>query len=444
MTEARKPSLLAQSLMMFCGNSSGYIVAIITGIVVARTLGPAGKGVASYAALVMALFTTFGNGLQTGLMHECGRHGKPQTLAYGAALRLLGMTMLPAAAALLAVALLDPRHAAFAYVAIAVPFAVYAQVANGIFLLHQDIRTPVIQNAIPTFGCGLLTIPALTIFHGGLTAVLAIWAVSFVAGGTFAMIRLNAYLPPWSLASTWDLVRSQAWFGIRSGTASLASFLNLRIDVFVVSIMLDARTLGVYTLAVATGELMWQVSRPLTTATSGRVASAERPRAIALTCTVARAVLAVEVVLGIAIFALAPLAVRLVYGTPFAETGPIVRWLLPGLILYAAQAPLLSFVTVKEGNATAALAIQVASVFACAAVSVALVPHLGIFGAALATTITYCCAAVATAILFARSTGVSIAAFTLLGREDLSRLRSLVERAIPACRRVPERVGANP
>ena len=443
MPDARKPSLIGQALMMFCGNSSGYLVAIITGIVVARTLGPAGKGVASYAALVMALFTTFGNGLQTGLMHECGRQGRPQALAYGAALRLLGLTMFPAAAALFAVAILDPRHAAFAYVAIAIPFAVYSQVANGIFLLHSDLRTPMIQNAIPTFGCGLLTIPALTVFHGGLNAVLAIWAVSFVAGGIFSMIRLSAYLPPWSLASSWDLVRSQGWFGLRSGSASLAAFLNLRIDVFVVSIMLDARTLGVYTLAVATGELMWQVSRPLTVAVSGRIASAERPHAVALTCTVARSILALEMLLGIAIFALAPLAVRFVYGAAFAEAGPTVRWLLPGLILYAAQAPLLYFVTVKEGNASATLAIQAASVIACAAISIALVPRLGIFGAALATTITYCCAAAATAYLFARAAGVSVPAFTLLQRDDLERLRSLFGRLVPARRSMPERVGAN-
>jgi O-antigen/teichoic acid export membrane protein len=397
----------------------------------------------SYAALVMALFTTFGNGLQTGLMHECTRRGAPQTAAYGAALRLLGFTMLPAAAVLLAVAFVDPRHAAFAYVAIAIPFAVYSQIANGIFLLHNDIRTPVIQNAIPTFGCGVLTIPALTVLHGGLTSVLAIWAATFVAGGVFSMIRLSAYLPPWSLASSWDVVRGQAWFGLRSGTGALATFLNLRIDVFVVSIMLDARTLGVYTLAVATGELMWQVSRPLTVATSGRIASAERPRAIALTCTVARAIFAIEVLLGIAIFALAPLAVRFVYGSAFAEAGPIVRWLLPGLILYAAQAPLLYFITVKEGNATASLAIQATSVFACAAISVLLVPALGIFGAALATTITYCCAAAVTASLFARAAGVSVATFMLLQRTDLERLRSLLERIVPARRPVPDQVGVS-
>lgn len=426
MAEGRKPGLVGQALIMFCSNSSGYLVAILTGIVVARTLGPAGKGVASYAALVMALFTTFGNGLQTSLMHECGREGKPQILAYGAALRLLGLTMLPISAALLAIALLDPRHASFAYVACAVPFAVYAQVANGIFLLNGDIRTPVIGNAFATIGVGLFTIPALTIFHGGLTAVLGIWAAMFVAAGCYSMIRLSAYLPAWSLATSWDLVRSQGWFGLRSGSASLATFLNLRIDVFVVSMMLDTRTLGIYTLAVATGELMWQVSRPLTFATSGRVASAERGVAIALSCTVARNILFVETLLGIAIFALAPEAVRFVYGPAFVQSGTVVRWLLPGLILYAAQAPLTYFVTVKEGNATATLAIQVAAVIVCAAISVLTIHRLNIFGAALATTVTYGCAAAASSFLFMRATGASPASFTLLRRTDVERFRSLV------------------
>jgi O-antigen/teichoic acid export membrane protein len=138
----------------------------------------------------------------------------------------------------------------------------------------------------------------------------------------------------------------------------------------------------------------------------------------------------------VAIFALAPLAVQFVYGAAFAEAGSVVRWLMPGLVLYAAQVPLLYFLSVKEGNATAALAIQAASVVACAAISLLLVPRIGIFGAALATTVTYCCAAAATGALFARSTGSAVTAFTLLGRADLGRLRALLERVTPERGRV--------
>jgi len=440
--KARTQSLAGQTLIAFLGNSGAYVVAILTGVVVARVLGPAGKGVASYASLVLMLFATFGTGLQEGIMYECGRNGSSQPLVYGAAMRLLGLTMLPIAALLFAVALLFPSHAAFAYVACALPFVVYIQIANGIFLLNNDVRATVVQGSIPTLGVAVLTIPALTMFHGGLTAVLAIWAAMYAVSGCYAMLRLNVYLPALSLAGSWTLVREQAWFGFKAGSTSLTNFLNLRIDVFVVSVMLDARTLGIYTLAVATGELMWQVSRPLVWSASGRIAAAERTVAIALTGAVTRNILAAECVLGALIFGLAPYAVRLVYGPAYAESGSIVLWLLPGLVLYAAQGPIALFLTVKEGKPMLTLAIQVASVLACATISVLTIHRLNIFGAALATTVTYCCAAVASGVLFARATGAPAASFTLLQPQDWDRIRTLLKRLVPVRSARPDRVGA--
>lgn len=444
MANAPKPSVLGQTLITFFGNSSGYVVAILTGIVVARTLGPAGKGVAAYAALVMALFTTFASGMQGAIMHECGSRGTGQERVYGAALRLLGLTMLPASAVLIALAVLDPRHASLAYVACAVPFAVYCQISCSIFLLHNDVRTTVIQGAIPTFGVALLTVPALTIFHGGLTAVLAIWAAMFVASGLYCFVRLGAYFPPLTLRSDWALVREEGLFALKGGLTGLAAFLNLRIDVFVVSAMLDARTLGVYTLAVASGEMLWQVSRPLAWTTMGRIAAADRVQAIRLTNAVTRNILAVECVLGAIVFFIAPFAVRLVYGSAFAQSGLVMRWLMPGLILYAAQSTLSYFISVKEGRPAATLAVQVASVIACAAISVLTIHRLGIFGAALATNVTYCCAALAAALLYGRFTGTPLAAITILQREDFARFARILERIRPIRRAaVPEGAGTS-
>jgi O-antigen/teichoic acid export membrane protein len=440
MPKASPPSVVGQTLTTFFGNSSGYLVAIITGIVVARTLGPAGKGVASYAALVMALFTAAGGGLQTAVMYQCGRN-ESQTLVYGAALRLLGLTMLPVAVVLAGIAWFDPHYASLAYVACAVPFAVYGQVACGLLLLHNDVRSTVIQGAIPTIGVGLLTIPALTVFHGGLTAVLAIWAGTFVASGCYAMLRVNAYLPAVTFATSHALIVEQGWFGLKSGSVTLAGFLNLRIDVFVVSFMLDARTLGVYTLAVATGELMWQVTRPLVWTTIGRMTNADRPQAAVLTAKVTRHILAMSCLAGAAVFVLAPFAVRLVYGPAFAESGQIVRWLMPGVILYAAQGPLANFITIKEGRPLATLAIQVSSVAACAAISILLIPTLNVFGAALATAVTYCFASLALALVFTRSTGLPLATLVLLQPDDVARVRRMLGGLVPGSRARPEALG---
>src|ERR1700722_16824107 len=361
MRTARRPSVIGQTLMTFCTNSSGYVVAILTGIVVARVLGPAGKGIASYAALLLGLFTTFGLGLQSAIMYECGR-GKSQEVAFGTVLRLLGATMLPIAALLILIAIRYPEHAALIYVACALPFAVYCQTANAVFLLNNDIRTTAIQGLIPTLGVGLLTVPALAIFHGGLNAVLTIWAGMFFAAACFTIIRLNKYLPAFSLRADAGQGRALAIFALKAGFASLAGFLNLRIDIFVVSLLLDTRTLGIYTLAVASGEMMWQVSRPLAWTMVGRVAAAERGRPIELTNKLTRNILAVECALGVIVFLLAPLAVGLVYGPAYAESANVMRWLLPGMIIYATNGPLSYFISVKEGTPAKSLGIQLGSV----------------------------------------------------------------------------------
>jgi O-antigen/teichoic acid export membrane protein len=436
MPEARKPTLLGQALVAFCGNSSGYLVAILTGIVVARVLGPSGKGIVAYAALVMAVFTTTGAGLQNGVLRQCGPNGKPQQPVYGAALRLMGIMLVPITLGLVAVAMLDPRYGSFWFVAAAVPFGLFIQIANGVLLLNNDVRSTVIGGAIPTVGAGVATIPALLVFHGGLIAVLAIWTASFAASALYALIRINTYLAAFSARTSSEYVREQAVFGWKSGSSSVAAFLNLRIDIFVVSVMLDVRTLGIYTLAVATGELMWQLSRPVTLTAMGRIAVLEPAAATELAAKVTRHVLALEAAVGVAIFVLAPPAVRFVYGPVFAQSADVVRWLLPGLVLYATASTLTYYVSVKAGRPAIMLAIQLGSMLICAAVSILTIGSLGIFGAALATTVTYCTAAVIVCVLFARLAGISPARFLLLQRSDFERLRRMWERAVPHAPRV--------
>jgi O-antigen/teichoic acid export membrane protein len=275
---------------------------------------------------------------------------------------------------------------------------------------------------------GLLTVPALTIFHGGLNAVLTIWSGMFFAAACFTIIRLNKYLPAFSLRADAGQGRALAIFALKAGFASLAGFLNLRIDIFVVSLLLDARTLGIYTLAVATGEMMWQVSRPLSWTMIGRIAKAERSQAIELTNRITRNILAVECALGAVLFFLAPYAVQFVYGPAYAQSASVMRWLMPGLVIYATSGPLSYFVSIKMGKPSKPLVIQVSSVVLCAGISFMAIPRLNVFGAALATTVTYCCATMAIAAMYMRYSGSSLAAFTILQAEDLARFGRLAAR----------------
>jgi O-antigen/teichoic acid export membrane protein len=444
MPTAPKATILRQTLLTFCGQSSGLVVAIFSGIVVARSLGPAGKGVLALAMLALAVFSTYGDGIQSAIMYQCGRNREPEQLVYGACLRIVGAVFIPLAAVLFALGLFFPRYSFLAFVGCAIPFTVYGQVANGFFLLKNRIATTIVQGAFGTFGYALIVVPALLIWHVGINGVLAIWAATTMLAGIYAFVCLSAALPVSAVRrTTREVVREQFRFSLKSGGIAVAGFLNLRVDVWVVGLMLDARLLGIYSLAVATAELMWQVSRPLIWTTFGRIAAAERSHSIALTAAVTRNVLAVETVVGVILFAIAPVLITRVYGSAYADSANVVRWLIPGVIFYAATSTMGYYLSVKEGMPMAMFWMLTSSVIICALITATTLPVLGLYGAALATSVTYVLSAIVKGVLFMRTTGSSLRSFTLISAEDFERYqRALSNLRLRGARVIRQRPAA--
>src|ERR1700677_459408 len=132
-------NIVRQTLLTFCGQSGGYVVAIFTGIVVARTLGPAGKGVVALAMLLLAIFTSYGDGIQSAIMYQCGNRREPEKLVYAAALQLIGAVFVPLSIALLITGFAVPRFGTLIFVAVAIPFSVYIQGANSFLLMRNQV-----------------------------------------------------------------------------------------------------------------------------------------------------------------------------------------------------------------------------------------------------------------------------------------------------------------
>jgi O-antigen/teichoic acid export membrane protein len=423
-------NIVRQTLLTFCGQSGGYVVAIFTGIVVARTLGPAGKGIIALAMLLLAIFTTYGDGIQSAIMYQCGNRREPENLVYAAALRLIGAVFVPLSIALLITGFAVPRFATLIFVAVAIPFSVYIQVANSFLLMRNQVAATLVIGAFVTFGYALVVVPALLIWHADANAILGIWAVMYLLSAAYAWTRVTALIPPSAARRTTPAVLfEQARFGFKSGSISVATFLNLRVDVFIVGLMLDARTLGIYSLAVATAELLWQLSRPLGWSTMGRIAVAERAAAIELTASVTRNTLAVVAVAGAILFVIAPAAIAFVYGAAYAESGQVLRWLIPGAVCYAANGMIGYYLATREGKPLTIFFQQSASVIACAVITAATLHVIGIYGAALATSVTYIVSTIFRGVVFSRTTGASPLSFMVLNAADLRRYARLVGHA---------------
>jgi hypothetical protein len=134
---------------------------ILAGIATARAFGPAGKGIISYAGVFVYFASAATEGLRNALAYRVG-HDVPVRAAWYSALRFLAL-LAPAGTLLFAgLWIADPTQIAFAFVAIAFPFAAFLQTVNMLYLVRHAIERINVQNAY-TVGAGsaLVTLVAV-------------------------------------------------------------------------------------------------------------------------------------------------------------------------------------------------------------------------------------------------------------------------------------------
>jgi O-antigen/teichoic acid export membrane protein len=416
-----KRSLTRNIIQTFSTQVAAQLISVLAGIVVARTIGPAGKGFISYAMTVVGLVTVFFYGFGDAVMVQFGKKGLSARAVHSAALRVLTAVMSVVIPVLVIIAICAPSQRPLAAAAAALPFAIYIQLMTPFLMVREKIGLVNSRAILQNFGTAALTVPLLLFAHLGLPAVVGSWVLFYVVAGAQTVWGLRPILassPPAADSST-DVLAEQIRFGTRAAGASAAGFLNLRIDVFVVSIMFSAAALGWYTLAIASGELMWQVSRAFVWSAVGRIGSSSQAESAELVARLTRNTLAIVGSLGIVAFLAGPWLIVHVYGQSFAPAGAALRWALPGLIAYAAEVALTSFIVLQLGRPLMMVWVQSASAATCAALTFAMAGRFGIVGAAASTSLTYLVVTGVLISLFVRATGIPLRRLVIIQREDL-------------------------
>jgi len=232
---------------------------------------------------------------------------------------------------------------------------------------------------------------------------------AYVAAAVWSTFGLRELLGAGDGARRAGLAREQVVFAAKSALSSNVTFLAMRVDVFIVSAVLAPASLGIYTLALATGEVMWQVSRSVIWSSTGRVATLPKDESAQLVARVVRSLIVVQVAVGLVLFACGPWLIAHVYGARFAESGMLLRLLLPGLVLYSADGMLSSFIGVRAGRPALLLGLEAITLVVCAAATFALIPRYGLAGAAVADSLAYVIAFAVKVGMFARLGNVSYA-----------------------------------
>ncbi len=419
-------TLVAQTMHTLGSMAGNQGLQIAAGIALSRIYGPPGKGLVTYAGIAILGVIAIADGLASAIARQCGDDLGKGPAAVAAAQRIIAIVSAIAAAPLIAAGSLIPGQHALIYVGFAFPFALYVQTISGFHLIALRVERTNVASLVINGGAAAAMLLAAILFHPKIDMILSIWAAGYVAGA--AIIYQGLPQQRAERRTVDELFAAQLRFALRSSSASLVTFLASRVDVFIVAGTLSAAALGNYTLALACGELMWQIGRAISWSAYGRVATAPFATAAVLTAKITRIVVAIEVLAALAAFIAGPAVFTVVYGPAFADAGPVLRILAPGMALYAADSILTYFISVKIGRPGTILRVEAVTLIVCAVGSLTTVGHYGMIGPAIATTVAYLVSFSVKLLLFVRATSIGPAALLLVGPADFRPDKSAPER----------------
>lgn len=416
--------VMSDGLYTFVLRLANVVAAAVLGVLTARLLGPAGRGVYALPMIQAAIAATAFGGLTSATSYYLlnGDAGNRRTLAV--ALRACVPFVLAGAAVVLAIGAFGGTHWAIPAAIASLPANAAIAIVAGYVIGIKRVR---FATAV-TIACTLanLLLAACGLFLVARTPAVAIvaWLASLnaVAAAALAATLRHAY----RTASTGTPIPIGSFLKLAAkvGSTSVVTLLNYRADLYVVAIFLPPAALGLYTVAISAAESLLVPTQIAALVTSPHIGSLPANEASRLVARCVRNNLLAAIAICSALFVFAPPIVQLLYGASFLPLIPAFRVLLVGVFALSLGSPISSYFTLKLAKPEVTLAIASGSALLCIVVSVLLIPHLGLVGAAAGSTLAYIAGQGAGLWYFSRTTRVGWIAMLVPTRADFAQYRS--------------------
>jgi O-antigen/teichoic acid export membrane protein len=222
-------------------------------------------------------------------------------------------------------------------------------------------------------------------------------------------------------------------FALPCYIANSAQFLNYKLDIFIVSFFAGSASVGRYTLAVSLAQLLWLMSNSVASVLLPKVAaSTDIAHNIRHTSRVTRLSLWASAICALALGLLATQAIPALYGEAFRPSINALLCILPGVVIFSIANVLAAYIA-GIGKPHLNLVASCLSLIVTIVLDLTLIPRLNIVGASIASTASYGLASLLILAFFIRETGAPLREILLPTLDDF---RLLISLARPALRRV--------
>lgn len=433
-TREGRASSGSPALWLVAGNLAFNLLGLATGPILARSLGPAGRG--TLTAIVVPLFLASwvaALGLPSFARYSAARDGRPRVLTV-----TLGVLSIICGVAAFAAA-----------PAIASTFAEGRQVVHDLLLVGLGLLPLLIfGNVMMSLVAGLelwrITVAAQLLPPvATLVALLALWGAGRLTIATAAAVsiagQMLVFLPAavaigrarGAFRFEQALARQALAFGLRAWPGQLSSLANARLDQLLMIPLVDPADLGLYVVAftVSTGPAV--LGRGLAWALGPRVSRGEAE----LVFTGCRLLVPLVLAGTAAIAAVTPFVLPLLFGRAFEPAVPLALILLASAIPYQGAIFLGEALSASGRPGQYAMGHIIAFAVTLPGLLL-LLPVMGVYGAAIVSVAAYLAQFLYVLVVAHRHFGGSYSDLLIPRRADLSMLKS----AMPAGLRRPRGV----
>ncbi len=386
------PTVRSRVLAPMGFDASILVLNLITGIIIARALGPVGRGeIAAILLLSQLAVWFFSGGATEAIGFRLARNpgDGPRLLGTWLVIGIpLGLLAIGVAEVMLPIlfSAQTPHTIALGRVYVVIVLVMMLQVAQyGMLLGSHDFLfynlTRFILPAVIAAGYVALWVAGVLSVELALIVNAAATCTAFLAAGVRLLRRQGIGRPSKALA------RNTLAFGLRTHMGSIAGQVSARLDLLIIPAFLGAASVGLYSVAVNVTSIISTLTATIATIVMPVAARRDRqsPRTVVRTLQV---VVLIGVAIAIPLAVLANIALNVVYGADFEGAATALRILLPGVVLAAAAMVLWSGLIAANRPLLSSVAAVPAAVLTVVGL-ILFLEHGGIDAAAIVSTCAY-------------------------------------------------------
>lgn len=371
-------------------------LAFAAGVMVARLLGPGGRGAYGLFVVSAALAqTVLGLGLGNAAVYFINkRQMRPHDVVGATHVVVIAAAALVtlALAVVVPVAGRDVLGAGVSpwLLAAAVPVLIYATILRVV--LQAESRFIEMGAATLVQPLSLLALVGVAAALGSprTSLIVGIWIASNAASALFSAWRLGAgVLALGAMARPpFGSVRRLATFGVQGETGNVLQLLNYRLDQYLVRAFVSIAGVGIYAVGVSMTEAVWLIANAVAIVLLPRLAGADEDDVRRMTPLAARTTLVVVAAGAGALALVAPVIVPAFFGHAYDESVHALWFLLPGTVALSGSKVITSYIF-SQGRPLVNTGITLVSLAVTLVALLLLVPPYGVHGAAAASSLAY-------------------------------------------------------